>query len=134
MPGGEWKNIATMGQPKQDQPHDKMLDFSMRIGELTAMVKSLEKVAKDDAGRLQDAIENLASEIFKAERENSARMDRIERIVAERDAETRGMMKAIRWGGVALTALGSGIGWIMATWGNAITSALGFGGPPNGGK
>lgn len=134
MPGGEWKNIATMGQPKQTEHHDRMFDLSMRIGELTASVKSLEKVTKDDAERIQDAFENLASEIFKSVRENSERMDRIERMLAEREAETRGMMKAMRWGGVALTALGSGLGWVMATWGNAITSALGFGGPPNGGK
>lgn len=137
MPEG-WNNIAMMGKSKDS---DKMLELSMRIGELSASVKALgesssltRKELKSEAEKIRDAIETLTAEVFKDFKATDARMDRIERMLAEQEAEARGMMKAMRWGGVALTALGSGIGWVMATWGNAITSALGFGGPPNGGK
>lgn len=137
MPEG-WSNIAMMGKSKDSE---KMIELSMRIGELSASVKALgesssltRKELKSEAEKIRDAIETLTAEVFKDFKATDARMDRIERMLAEQEAETRGMMKAMRWGAAALTALGSGIGWVMATWGSAITSALGFGGPPHGGK
>ena len=89
---------------------------------------------KREAELIRKAIDGLASEMSKEFEGADSRIDRLEITLAEQAAEARGMRKAMRWGAAALTAIGSALGWIMATWGNAITSALGFGGTPNGGK
>lgn len=89
---------------------------------------------KREAELIRRSIDGLTAEISKDFESVDSRIDRLEIMLAEQAAEARGVRKAMRWGAAALTALGSALGWIMATWGNAITSALGFGGPPSGGK
>ena len=130
------KRIAE-GQRSDSRLHD----LSLRVGELTASVKALGESSvltrselKREAELIRKAIDGLASEMSKEFEGADSRIDRLEITIAEQAAEARGVRKAMRLGAAALTALGSALGWIMATWGNAITSALGFGGPPNGGK
>ena len=132
----EGRRIAE-GQGNDGRLHD----LSLRVGELTASVKSLGDSSaltrtelKREAELIRKAIDGLASEMSKEFEGADSRIDRLEITLAEQAAEARGVRKAMRWGAAALTALGSALGWVMATWGSAITSALGFGGPLNGGK
>lgn len=141
-------NMTGTNIAKNEGTDARLHDLSMRVGGLAASIEGIKELSsmtradlKQEAESIRRAIDGLTAEIsrdfdaYDARMDKSdARMDRMEIILAEQAAEARGVRKAIRWGGVALTALGSGIGWVMATWGNAITSALGFGGPPNGGK
>ena len=130
------KRIAE-GQGNDGRLHD----LSLRVGELTASVKSLGESSaltrselKREAELIRKAIDGLASEMSKEFEGADSRIDHLEITLAEQAAEARGVRKAMRWGAAALTALGSALGWIMATWGNAIISALGFGVPPHVGK
>lgn len=141
-------NMTGTNIAKNEGADARLHDLSMRVGGLAASIENLKELSsltradlKQEAESIRRAIDGLTAEIsrdfdaYDARMDKSdARMDRMEMVLAEQAAEARGMMKAIRWGGVVLTALGSGIGWVMATWGSAITSALGFGGPPHGGK
>lgn len=132
----EGRRIAE-GQGNDGRLHD----LSLRVGALTASVNSIGETSvltrtelKREAELIRKAIDGLASEMSKEFERADSRIDRLEITIAEQAAEARGVRKAMRWGAAALTALGSALGWVMATWGSAITSALGFGGPLNGGK
>ncbi len=127
---------------RQESPHhSKLFEIVQTLAEVSTSVEHLEESGrqtrsdlKNEAAMIKSLIEKLAENIEKDFVRHDTRLDAIELHLAKQDAEAAGFRRALRWGAGALTALGSALGWMAATWGESLLSALGSGGAATGGK
>lgn len=140
-------------QEQQTQTHHtKLFEVVRELGEVRASIDHLETASREtrtdlkaEAAMIKDMLDEISRRIssdYKAHdvkldavsQAHDARLDAIEIHLARQDAEAAGFRRALRWGAGALTALGSALGWMAATWGESLLSALGSGGAATGGK
>lgn len=132
------------------QAHDTvmrtLLELSQSVGRVASKIDSLDTSDREIKASLQDeargirkAIDGLAGELRDElddlDMRHASLKDEvaaIRQILSERDAELRGIKRALGWGATLLSGAGVLFGWCLTKFGSLILYSLGLGG--SGGK